>query len=96
MELRERYRWRVRTNAYSSSLREQAARLMRGLADRLDHRVTLAIEIYTTPALPEVVKTRCVRMGLAEMERIVGLAAAEEARDRLFERAHPELAEGTR
>lgn len=96
MELREKYRWRVRTNAYRNTLREKAARVMRGLADRLDRRISLAVEIDTAPALPEAVKARCVRMGLQEMERIVGLAVAEEARDRLFERAHPELAEGTR
>ena len=60
------YTWSFRVNT-DASLRQRIGSALRRLADALDRRVSLAVEIETTPRITTDDKVACVKFGLGRI-----------------------------
>lgn len=87
------YKWSVRVNHAPRNLREHVAHFLRKLAQDIDGRNTLGIEIDSRPSLNETVKRRCINSGLGAIERFVESEVVLEANEHLLKRIRPELFE---
>lgn len=75
----------------ASGVRQKVARAIRRIADRVDGRKSLVIEMTSTPALPKELRERIVRKGFDHMAALLMEAARAEALEAGMRTLHPEL-----
>lgn len=75
------YQWRFNVNR-TLSLRERLGAMLRALAWRIDGRISLAIDIQTTPPLNLMQQLECIKFGIGQMK----VAVEDTSRDAACER----------
>ena len=82
-----------RTNGKPRTFREAAGGFLRELADVVDGRRTLAIEMFSIPPVPLDVQTDCLRKGAEFICRNFKEAAENEARETALKTLMPDIFE---
>ena len=82
-----------RTNGKARTFREAAGGFLRELADVVDGRRTLAIEMVSIPPVPLDVQTDCLRKGAEFICRNFKEAAENEARETALKTLMPDIFE---
>ena len=85
------YEYKLHCNAKPTNWRERVGRWLREVAELLDGRRTLALELDSRPTLTVEVQTQCITLGLDHMTRCFKNAVADEAREKLFREAMPHV-----
>lgn len=78
------YQWRFHSNR-TLTLREKVGAMLRALAWRIDGRISLAIDIQTTPPLNFVQKLECIQFGLGQMKVAVNDTTRDAACERILD-----------
>lgn len=92
-QLWSRVRVRVASNSRPRTWREHLAQLARKVADRLDGRQSLALEMASSPAVPPAIQDRCVVLGVDLMFRLLSDSARAEAQEQMLRHSRPHLYE---
>ena len=82
-----------RVNGKARTWREAAGGFLRELADVVDGRRTLAIEMFSIPPVPLNVQTDCLRKGAASICWNFKEAAENEAKESALKATQPSLFE---
>lgn len=80
-----------RTNGKARTWREAAGGFLRELADVVDGRRTLAVEMVSIPPVPLDVQTDCLRKGAEAICRMFKEAAENEARESAYKALMPDV-----
>lgn len=78
------YKWSVKINE-SKTLRQRFALWLRYLAARIDQRVSLAIDIQTTPPLTAAEKSECLVFGIGKVKFAVEQTTRSKAEERCLD-----------
>lgn len=62
-----KYHWRFACN-HLRTRRQRIGHWLRNLATKIDGRISLAIELESTPAISTLEKVECVKFGLGKIE----------------------------
>ncbi len=73
------------------SWRQRVAQWLHNLADRIDGRLSTAVQVTSDPPVPEAVVRRALNMGLGYRYELLRAEAREECIERLLRRSAPSL-----
>ncbi len=88
---RASYTYELHCNTTPRDWRDRLGRWLRGWAELVDGRRTLAIRIESDPPLPIAVHTDVLRKGLEHMARLLKDAVADECTERLLKKSQPHV-----
>lgn len=91
----ERVDWdyQFKCNQPAIGWRQKLASMFRDLADDMDQRATLVLDITTEPELPLLLRNTCIKRGLDKMEADIEVAVEGLAMDMAFDLSYPDLKE---
>lgn len=85
--------WRFRANGAPKNLGERCGNVLRGIADKVDGRISVAIKIETTPKLDYKRVASCIESGFKTIEQSLEHEVVLDATEDVLEVLHPELFE---
>lgn len=89
-KIRAQYRHRIAVNE-TTGWRDRLGNFLRRIADRVDGRDSLALEMASVPPVPRMRRRECVHIGLQAMSTAFKEVVREESCELILHEAHPEL-----
>lgn len=88
--IERKWSYRVRVNA-NRTLRQRIGAALRKLASRIDKRISLAVEIQTSPGIDPQKVVACVKRALDDLERYVRNEVEAECEEAVLRKMYPRL-----
>lgn len=85
------WRWRTNVNSRNDTMRKRIGQWLRDLAERIDGRISLGVEILTEPEIGRARVLECIDQGIAAIDRAAGIEAKHVALDEGLKKLDPIL-----
>jgi hypothetical protein len=85
--------WKFRANGTPKNLGERCGNVLRGIADKVDGRISVAMKIETTPKLDYNRIASCIQSGFKTIKQSLEHEVVLDATEDVFEVLNPELFE---